>query len=709
MDGLSAAASVIAVIQISESVASLCSQYFTAVKNAKPDIERLQGELSSLKTVLENARRLLEDPSGPRLKTSQLLRDTLNDCSSQLKDLEIKLEEKLNTGKKGKVMSRFGLRALKWPFESKDVDGLIQTLKQCQDSLSASIIIDQAYVMSCRSLLFGLTLSISAEILEISQKLDLSKLPTVKDAAFNSHAEEHNARCHPDTRIELIREIKKWADNPRGECIFWLKGMAGTGKSTISHTVAQSFASKGMLGASFFFKRGEGDRGNASLFFTTITTQLVAKETALATFVRAAIEADPAVSRKALKEQFEKLILEPLGKLMGDPDKPKTIVMVIDALDECEVRDAKSIIHLLPQANALTSLKLRIFVTSRPDLPIRLGFGKIKGKYQDMVLHEIPQPIIVHDIAAYLKEELAGIMKEYNDLVGQDRQLPADWPGQATVKVLVDMAVPLFIFAATVCRFINDRRFGSPEQQLQKVLAYQTKPTESEMDKLDATYRPILDQLVFGLTNNTAKRHLIEEFRDVVGSIVLLAEPLSTSSLARLLDIPRSTIDSRLDSLHSVLSVPCSADSPVRLLHLSFRDFLVDSDKRETNPFWIDTRECHMRIANRCLQILNSSGHLKRDICGLENPGKMRMEVDPDTIHTHLPAHVRYACQYWVHHLEQSHGRIRDGDHTHLFLKCHFLHWLEGLSLIGKISDSVGMVTALQSMVVSDLEPASVT
>ena len=53
--------------------------------------------------------------------------------------------------------------------------------------------------------------------------------------------------------------------------------MAGTGKSTISRIVAQKFADKGDLGASFFFKKGEGDRGHVRLFIITIATQLVQK------------------------------------------------------------------------------------------------------------------------------------------------------------------------------------------------------------------------------------------------------------------------------------------------------------------------------------------------------------------------------------------------------------------------------------------------
>jgi hypothetical protein len=332
-------------------------------------------------------------------------------------------------------------------------------------------------------------------------------------------------------------------------------------------------------------------------------------------------------------------------------------------------------------------------VTSRPELPIRLGFKEIK-EYQYLVLHEIPKPIIEHDIAAYLEYELARIRNDYNDSVGQDRQLPSDWPGQAIANVLVDMAVPLFIFAATVCRFIKDRRWGSPEQQLAKILKYQTK---SQKSKLDATYLPILNQLLAGLPDSE-KQDLVDEFRSVVGPIVLLAEPLSTSSLACLLSIDKVVIDCRLDLLHSVLSIPSDADSPVRLLHLSFRDFLVDSDKRDTNLFWVDKRGTHERIAISCLQLLDSSGHLRKDICNLKLPGTPRAIVESGAIDKSLPADVRYACLYWVHHFEQSNVRITDDHQAHLFLKRHFLHWLEALSLMGKISESIGMINTLQGL-----------
>lgn len=471
--------------------------------------------------------------------------------------------------------------------------------------------------------------------------------------------------------------------------------MAGTGKSTVSRTIAQSLADKGLLGASFFFKRGERDRGSAALLFTSIAAQLAAIEPALASQIRDAIEADPAITRKALKEQFDKLVLKPLEYLGNSTGGLKTMILVVDGLDECERDDdIRVIISLLSQTATLSSVNLKTFLTSRPELPIRLGFSNMRGTYQYLVLHEIPNPIIEHDIATYLDFRLANIRQDYNVLSPNDRQLPPEWPGPEIVQALVEMAVPLFIFAATVSRFLQDPAWCDPEGQLTKVLEYRSGTQQSEVDKLDATYRPVLDRLLVG--SEAAKRSLLEEFRTVVGSIVLLAEPLKMRPLSRLLGIPENVITRRLASLHSVLSVPASTESPVRMFHVSFRDFLIDPDKCGTNPFWVDEKATNESIATRCLELL--SCHLKMDICDLGIPGTARADVTGSIIDSQLPDDVRYACLYWVYHVKQSSARITDGHEVHVFLQTYFLHWLEALSLLGKISESVAMVRSLQDL-----------
>jgi hypothetical protein len=531
-----------------------------------------------------------------------------------------------------------------------------------------------------------------AQILTIHQDIVFNKLKPANDAAFDSYAEEHNARCYQGTRIQVLQQIDTWASDEGSECIFWLNGMAGTGKSTISRTVAQNFSAKGELGASFFFKRGEGDRGHAGLLFITIATQLVKKLPSLAPHVQYAIEADPAISTKTIRQQFDELVLQPISKLRLGPQKSSRIVIVIDALDECNrEEDIRVIIRLLSQVKTITPAHLKFFLTSRPELPSRLGFEDIHGRYDGLALHQIPEPVVREDIFTFLGHELAIIRDDYNKSVYLTRRLPADWPGEFIVQSLVGMATPLFIFATTICRFINDRKCGQPKDQLARLLQYKTK---SQASKLDATYLPVLEQLLIGVSPSE-KRDIIVNFQQVVGSIIVLARPLSATSLDMLLGLPDGTVDNRIDLLHSVLSIPSNPNLPIRLFHLSFRDFLVDTEKHDTNPFWVDKKEAHKKIASSCLLRLNSSGYLKKDICDLQVPERPRADIDQQKIDAHLPPDIQYACQFWVYHLRECGSVICDDDLVYSFLKCHFLHWLEALSLIGRMSESISLINEL--------------
>jgi hypothetical protein len=145
MEVVGFAASIITVIELSSKIASLCIQYSSAVKNGRSDIERLNGELGRFMTTLHGARELLESPNGVRLRTSNRLWGGLNDCSLQLKQLQLELENKLNHRTAHGVMSRLGFRALKWPLESKEIDTIVKNLERYRDILSLGLVIDQAY------------------------------------------------------------------------------------------------------------------------------------------------------------------------------------------------------------------------------------------------------------------------------------------------------------------------------------------------------------------------------------------------------------------------------------------------------------------------------------------------------------------------------------------------------------------------------------
>ncbi|KAH7201310.1 hypothetical protein DER44DRAFT_441261 [Fusarium oxysporum] len=663
-EALGVASSVIAVVDLSAKVFSLCLQYSREVKNAKNDIERLRKEVVAFQDITEKLKALLEEPRGKELKASQQLVSAIEDGHSTLGRLEQRLQP--STGRK--AMRRFGVRALKWPFESKDVEGAVQNLERCRGSISLALNIDQTVILQ-----------------NVDDRTTLNQLPIAHGASFDSKAEEHNPTCLPNTREELLNDISCWIGDSTSKTVYWLNGMAGTGKSTIARTVARSRSKRGDLGASFFFKRGEMDRGNLNKLMSTLAHQLAFSIPGVAFFIKKTLDANPAIVGKSVKEQFEKLIQEPLSEAAATATTPSSVVMVIDALDECDQEaDIRLLINILSQAKTVRP-HLRVFLTSRPELPIRLGFSEVQGSYQDLVLHDIPARIVEHDIMVFLDDEFKKIRHDFNMIVGDERKLPPDWPGHPAVESLAQMAVPLFIFAATVCRFVGDRKRDSPPIQLRKVLDYESK---GHVSQLDRTYRPVLRSLITDISEDD-KKQIIKDFKMIIGSIIILANPLSVWALSQLLEVDPEVVDNRLDTLHSVLSIPPTRKAPVRLLHLSFRDYLLANE----SEFRVDERHTHQTLAKHCLRVMR--GGLRENICSLPFAGTRRSTVDNLELEGRMPLQLQYACMHWAYHLMEGDPKSKNRNEVHDFLKTYFIHWVEAMSLLGRVKECLDSLRSL--------------
>jgi len=529
-------------------------------------------------------------------------------------------------------------------------------------------------------------------------------------AAFNSRRLEHEPICFPDTRVGLLDEIMRWSDTHSGACIFWLNGMAGTGKSTIARTVAREWGKKERLGASFFFARGQGDLARASKFFTTLAYQLATARSGLAAIVRRAICDNPDISRKCLRDQWERLILDPLSQLNNISSELQSLMLVIDALDECDdKKDTELILELLSQAKCLSSLRLRIFVTSRPETPIRHGFDDIsQDAHRDFILHQISRQIVDHDIVNRdtVNHDISTLLRHEFERIRKRHRLPRDWPNDPSLNCLVHKADGLFIYAATVCRFIGHQD-SHPPQRLNLVLKGSTED-RSSTKQLDLIYTTVIHHAVVEGREAEMQPILLQRFRRIVGSIVILTDALTACALAKLLDAEQWEVERTLESLGSVLAYSDREDIPIRLLHLSFRDFLLDDQRCHDPRFRIVGHNAHMELAVSCIELMSRC--LRTDICSLELPGSLTHEVDRCTVQQRLPQELQYACRYWVGHLRRSNAKLSDGesplhDRVHTFLKEHFLHWLEALSLMGNMSDGVLMVKTLDSMLTVRYSP----
>jgi hypothetical protein len=142
MEGLGVAANIIAVVDLSAKLVGWCAQYAIDVKNANNNKARLLREVTTLNYISKKAKDLLEGPQSARLQTSTELRLAIVDGESQLKWLE----QKLSAGAVPQTTSRAGFRALKWPFQSKDVERTVQDLGRCIQAISLALQIDQMSV-----------------------------------------------------------------------------------------------------------------------------------------------------------------------------------------------------------------------------------------------------------------------------------------------------------------------------------------------------------------------------------------------------------------------------------------------------------------------------------------------------------------------------------------------------------------------------------
>jgi len=507
----------------------------------------------------------------------------------------------------------------------------------------------------------------------------LKLLPYAAQAAFNTADKQHDPLCLQDTRVDVLNQIRAWADGVDDErCIFWLNGMAGTGKSTIARTIAQEYYNRKRLGASFFFSRGAENRSHAGVFFTTIAVQLAHILIALKQYICTAVDEHNDIAGRRHRDQWEHLFLQPLSKLMANSCQ-SPLILVVDALDECDGDDdVKGILQLFTEAKSLKPIQLRIFITSRPEIPIRLGFHDMPGiLHRDLVLNNVPREIIDNDISIYFRHEL------------RDFELSPQ-----IITCLTEKACGLFIWAATACRFIKNGKLASSKRL--SLIVEGGKNGRNPEKELDQIYAKILSDSIRGDYDEDEIEEIYELSRKIIGAIVNLFNPLSAAGLFELLNEPRLEGSRILSNLHSVLVVPEKTVYPIRLLHPSFRDFLLTKKRCQDPKLWVDEKQIHLDLTKNCLWLL--SNKLQRDICGLHNPGALMANVGSDRVGQFLSPEVQYACLFWVQHLQKSGAQLHDDDQVHQFLREHLLHWLEVFSLIRKMSEVILAIRLLESI-----------
>jgi len=477
--------------------------------------------------------------------------------------------------------------------------------------------------------------------------------------------------CLGGTRKDVLGEIERWLINKQDQRVFWLNGLAGTGKSTIAQTFAETTFADGKLGASFFCSRDFADRSNLQMVFPTLAFQLAYQYPQFRKELLQVLKARPDVGRESLCSQMEKLIVGPLKAAHI------STLIIIDALDECKDEEPASAILSILSRYADEIPDVKFFITGRPEPRIRSGFRlkSLQPITEVFRLHNVERSLVDSDIKLFFRTQLTEISKARSDC-----NFTEAWPSSSDIDVLCKKAAGFFIYASTVVKLVA---FGhrTPTEQLERIISSQNTTHEGRSG-IDLLYTQVLEQAVADVDTDDDDEEIHRHFKTVVGTVLLVFNPLSVRALSDLLGM--SNIPTTLRSLHSLLLIPDGLEDPVHIFHKSFPDFLTDHKRCKDKQLFVDPAVHHAEILLSCLKLMRE--RLKRNICNLDDYAVL---IEVKDLSTHKKDHIgdalEYACHFWTKHLIEipsSSPFVQEVQKAiDQFFTTHLLHWIEVLVL----------------------------
>ena len=513
--------------------------------------------------------------------------------------------------------------------------------------------------------------------------VDLAVLNNCRRARGAAYQHGNRRGCLRGTREVVLNEIESWTKDLDRSPVFWLNGLAGTGKSTIAQTIAERAFADGLLGASFFCSRDFEDRSDLHFIFPTLAFQLAHKFPSFRAHLVPLLRSNPDVVDESLYNQMERLIVEPLRSA------DVSTVIVVDALDECKDEEPSSAILSVLGRLVKQIPRVKFFITGRPEPRIKTGFRLplLEDATKVFVLHDVHPESINNDILLFLKHELSELARRH-ELEG--------WPSDEHIGLLCQRAAGLFVYAVATVKFL-DSKTRLPERRLDVIVNLpectvpegktQVKPRTT----LDSLYMSVL-QMAFSEEDPDVD----SKVQSIIGAVVLLINPLPPAGIAELMNLNPREVKLLLTSVQSLLILDEDPTQPVKSFHKSFPDFVTDPSRCIDGRFYISPGNLHLELAINCLRVMNNG--LEQNLLSLPDYALNSEVKDLQTrIDGRISVALRYACQSWHNHLNMS----SRGDFTDVisrirfFLEEKFLAWLEVLSVL---KATRGAVVALEKL-----------
>jgi len=483
------------------------------------------------------------------------------------------------------------------------------------------------------------------------------------------------------TRKSLLGQITAWVtkglEQANGRNIYWIYGSSGIGKTSLAHSICASLHDEEQLAGAFFCQRDDQELKDPRNILPTLIHKLTILFPPSRRIVAEYLRNDPDITIRPT------IFLELIRKLHHLPKK--TLVFVIDALDECDsTRGRSRILKALTDA-AAHSPWLKIIITSRPEFDIQRFFD---GTAQ--LSH------VRYDLAA--DKEITSdlrIFAEYRfNRVASSRCLQSPWPEPLLLDGVISRAGGLFIFI----------------ESLALALEHCYEPTKLLVATLQDSSSPGLASL-YGLYSSITRARRVQrnaEFRRMIGVLLITSQyrPLCEETIAELAGMRPDVVKMWVEDLGSMFYRDEGASGGIRFRHLSILDFFVSENCQA--DYQVNLRHANMELGIACLDKMVEQ--LRFNICELEDSRLANADVKDlaSRIKENISDALQYSSLYWSNHLcftpNIGERRVRDK------LKKFFegpsaLFWVEILSIMGMLGIGVPSLRELTSKLVKVSTP----
>ncbi|KAF5136431.1 Vegetative incompatibility protein HET-E-1 [Metarhizium anisopliae] len=472
---------------------------------------------------------------------------------------------------------------------------------------------------------------------------------------------------------EQYARFTRWNDDrlDQNPCqLLWIKGRAGTGKTMLLIGIIRSLEKRQDFrapGLSCFFCQGtDATLNNATAALRSLVWMLLVEQPHLISHLRkkykdsgAALFRDPNTFF-ALSEAFQSMLNDP---------KLSPVLFVVDALDECDKTKPglDELIQLI--SNSISrSDKVKWLLSSRPEIDVLAKLKKLNGDTRDISenLVELDAQRLADPVDAYITHKLTTLKGRR----GYDASILAEVSNEVRQR-----AMNTFLWVSLAFKILETAHGRYAVQRIKAMPPGLSKLYDHMMTRIENVEE--VDP---------------QDCKKVLVCAALAFRPISLSELAALSDMPHDITATAIGLCGSFLA---AREETVYLIHQSAKDYLDVNFEDRLQPS--GTAQGHADIGKRSIDAMTSV--LKQNMYGLDygfKPKNMR-PPQPDPL-----ASIRYSCVFWADHLVAGIGEsleckraLADDGEVFVFLRERLLHWLECLSLLGKLPEGVQSIRKL--------------